>query len=297
MSRQVYLALAFAVLATPKLSEADVMCKGPRSPVLRLRPACKPYERTLPISIEEDGTVRITGANLQIVSGSGATGGPVNGKGNLIIGYNEGRDRDEAIDWDITPDNVRTGSHNLVVGQWQNFTLYGGIIAGFGNQISGPYASVTGGKLNRVVGDSASVCGGRNNVASGENSSATGGAYNTSDGIATSIAGGVLNRASGVATSVTGGQQNAADGSRSSIAGGYFNQTDGFMTSVGGGTGNTASGGCFDVLPPGCTVAGGSIGGGSRNVASGDNSTVSGGANRSATGADDWVAGGRFQDN
>ena len=66
----------------------------------------------LPISIEADGTIRITGANLQIVSGSGATDGPINGKGNLIIGYNEGRDHDVAIDLDISPENVRTGSQS-----------------------------------------------------------------------------------------------------------------------------------------------------------------------------------------
>jgi len=37
-----------------------------------------------------DGTtLQLSGINLQIVSGSGATSGAVNGKGNLIVGYNE----------------------------------------------------------------------------------------------------------------------------------------------------------------------------------------------------------------
>src|SRR5438552_8391223 len=32
-------------------------------------------------------TLQLSGINLQIVSGAGATDGPVNGKGNLIVGY------------------------------------------------------------------------------------------------------------------------------------------------------------------------------------------------------------------
>src|SRR2546427_4427760 len=34
-------------------------------------------------------TVRFSGVNVQIVSGSGSTSGAVNGEGNLIIGYAE----------------------------------------------------------------------------------------------------------------------------------------------------------------------------------------------------------------
>ena len=49
----------------------------------------------------------ISGANLHILSGSGATDGAKNGLGNLILGYNESRN-------DGTDD--RTGSHNIVVG-------------------------------------------------------------------------------------------------------------------------------------------------------------------------------------
>ena len=62
----------------------------------------------------------ITGANLYIQSGSGSTNGTVNGKGNLIIGYNELRGYD----------NNRTGSHNLIVGREHNYSSYGGIVVG-----------------------------------------------------------------------------------------------------------------------------------------------------------------------
>jgi hypothetical protein len=62
--------------------------------------------------------VIITGANLRIVNGLGTTD-TTNGLGNLIVGYNESRGGE----------NVRTGSHNVVVGQQHNFSRFGGIVA------------------------------------------------------------------------------------------------------------------------------------------------------------------------
>jgi len=53
----------------------------------------------------------ISGANLFLRNGTGATAS-VNGLGNLIIGYNELRPRDSSGN----DPNVRTGSHNLVLG-------------------------------------------------------------------------------------------------------------------------------------------------------------------------------------
>jgi hypothetical protein len=55
--------------------------------------------------------VVISGANLRIVNGLGSTD-TTNGVGNLIVGYNEPRQFD-------LPD-IRTGSHNVVVGQEHN---------------------------------------------------------------------------------------------------------------------------------------------------------------------------------
>jgi hypothetical protein len=57
--------------------------------------------------------VVITGANLRIVNGLGATR-TVNGLGNLIVGYNEER---IASSFRPPPANVRTGSHNVVGGR------------------------------------------------------------------------------------------------------------------------------------------------------------------------------------
>jgi hypothetical protein len=64
----------------------------------------------------------ISGANLHIVNGAGATT-TKNGLGNLIVGYNEKRD-------DTPNTDVRTGSHNLILGEENSFSSYGGIVGG-----------------------------------------------------------------------------------------------------------------------------------------------------------------------
>jgi hypothetical protein len=104
--------------------------------------------------------MRITGANLRIVNGLGRTDcgtedEPIpdcpNGVGNLIGGYNELREGVE---------NIRTGSHNVVVGQWHNFSRFGGIVVGILNTISGDFAVVSGGTENTASSAWASVSGG-----------------------------------------------------------------------------------------------------------------------------------------
>jgi hypothetical protein len=74
--------------------------------------------------------VVITGANLRIINGLGTTD-TTNGLGNLLVGYNE--PRSEAIG-----PNVRTGSHNVVVGRRHSFSRFGGLVVGDLNTISGP---------------------------------------------------------------------------------------------------------------------------------------------------------------
>ena len=63
----------------------------------------------------------LTGANFCIRSGSGATDGPVNGLGNLIVGYQELRGDGS---------NNRTGSHNIVVGFNNNYSGFRGMVIG-----------------------------------------------------------------------------------------------------------------------------------------------------------------------
>ena len=52
------------------------------------------------------------------------------------------------------------GSHNVVVGQWHNFSRFGGLVVGHSNTISGDYAVVSGGYRNEASGDDAAVSGG-----------------------------------------------------------------------------------------------------------------------------------------
>jgi hypothetical protein len=107
-------------------------------------------ETTLAGVSRSGNQIIIEGANLHIRSGSGATDGPVNGLGNLIIGYNELRGAGDA----------RSGSHNLIVGREHNYSSYGGIVAGLRNATSAAFASVSGGRDNVAGGAQATVGGG-----------------------------------------------------------------------------------------------------------------------------------------
>src|SRR5262249_41717023 len=92
--------------------------------------------------------ITINGANLNIVNGLGATD-TVNGRGNLIVGYNEHRPSPPFT-------NTRAGSHNVIVGTQHNFSSFGGLVIGQFNEISGPWASVSAGYMNRASGRNAS---------------------------------------------------------------------------------------------------------------------------------------------
>jgi hypothetical protein len=162
----------------------------------------------------------ITGANVYIQDGSGSTdsgiesGGAGTGLGNLTIGYNARRDY-----WEY-PD-VRTGSHSLILGDFNNYSSYGGLVAGYWNTISGRYALVSGGRLNKAIGDYASVTGGIVNTASGNFASVRGGYWNTASGPYASVSGGWDNRATGERASVAGGGSNLAMGHAASVSGGW----------------------------------------------------------------------------
>jgi hypothetical protein len=172
-------------------------------------------------------TLTITGANLQIVSGSGSTAGAVNGEGNLFLGYDE-------------DPGSQTGSHDLVLGTNQSFTSYGGLIAGRSNLLSGPFADVFG-FFNAAIGNTASVSGGHDNTVFGVLASVSGGEQNTASGDVSSVSGGQNNTASGVGSSVSGGEGNTASGDLSSILGGERNSASGTSSSILGGNGNTVT--------------------------------------------------------
>jgi hypothetical protein len=189
--------------------------------------------------------ITFKGANIHIVSGSGATndnfgvlGGGLTGLGNLIIGYDEPRLDRPPVD--------RSGSHNLVVGRYHSFTssAFGGLVAGTSNTIDTEAASVTGGKENTASGFAASVSGGFSNAATGFTDTVTGGLGNTASGIGCSVSGGTGNIASAAnfdtdeAASVSGGENNTASGLGASVSGGIGNTAGGVATVVIGGFSN-----------------------------------------------------------
>ena len=165
--------------------------------------------------------VVITGANLRIVNGLGATD-TTNGLGNLIVGYNESREPIFGTDTD-----VRTGSHNVIVGTWHNFSRFGGLVVGRLNEISGDFASVSGGEDNRASGHAASV---------------SGGIHQHRQRLPSWVSGGNTNTASAPFASVSGGGQNMASGQLSSIYGGSANTASEFFATVSGGAATRPAG-------------------------------------------------------
>jgi len=221
----------------------------------------------------------IEGANVHVRSGAGGTGDGCNprlpctptGLGNLIVGYNESARPAEPLE-------DRTGSHNLVVGDWHSYSSFAGFVVGIGNQVLARHASVCGGNENVASGTGTSVSGGRGNEAIGNFSSVSGGVFNTAVGFESSVSGGRANEAIGQRSSVSGGQSNRASGSHSSVSGGANNEASGGWASVSGGRNNAAG----PLLVP---------------TGSGNFTSVSGGANRTALNDFNWAAGSLLEPN
>ena len=163
-------------------------------------------------------TTTFSGCNVMVQSGSGYTDDHdmLRGLGNLIIGYNSNSYS--------LPHN---GSHNLIVGDFQSYSGYGGIVAGYDNAISGAYASVVGGWANSASGMCSAILGGYRNSAQNLEATVSGGEFNISSGVSSSVVGGDNNVASGIEASVLGGYENNAAGWDSTISGGAFCYTGG----------------------------------------------------------------------
>ena len=109
----------------------------------------------LPKHFSRDGNeIIITENNLHIVNGLGQTGclvddegnplpGCPNGLGNLIVGYNEPHGSE--------PD-IRTGSHNVVVGDQLNFSRFGGWWSAGSTRSPAISRRSTGGRSTRTAG-------------------------------------------------------------------------------------------------------------------------------------------------
>jgi hypothetical protein len=203
--------------------------------------ALNPYLSVDAASDPRGPLVQLAGVNLQIVNGLDDTES-VNGLGNLIIGYDEantlahiaccsdGAYGDQAScegAGEIWSHSHKSGSHYLVTGSWNNYSQYGGIVAGYQNFATSAYSTVTGGKRNTASGIQSSVSGGVNNTAGGSKSSVSGGDSNTAGGINSSVSGGYNNTAGGGTSSVSGGDGNTAGGYARSVSGGNGRSTTG----------------------------------------------------------------------
>lgn len=252
-----------------------------------------------PSGVDSKPTVVFSGVNVQVESGAGSESAAVNGEGNLIVGYDE------------VPE-AQTGSDNLVLGTtFQEYTSWGGFIAGDENHATAPVVSISGGDYSTASEFAASVSGGADNTASGEASSVSGGEGNKASGGVSAVGGGFKNTASGPWATENGGEEDNASGAYASALGGDLNVVSGEWATVSGGEYNLAegpfsdvAGGCDSVTGTGgfpapsssCAhSAGEAILGGLENRATGQSATVSGGAKNSATGTTSAVGGGESQ--
>jgi hypothetical protein len=139
----------------------------------------------------------IAGANLNIINGLSNTQSS-NGLGNLILGYNEARGG--GLD-------VRTGSHNLVLGQQNNYSSFGGIVGGYQNTIAGPFSHVLTGNGNAATQFYALVGTGQFNNAANTYAAVFGGELNVASGVKSCVSGGISNSAGALLSTVGGGAQ------------------------------------------------------------------------------------------
>jgi len=181
------------------------------------------------LEVMEEFTVKgdsgFHGGNVFITNGKDGLD-ELNGKGNLIVG---GKSADVV---------ANPGSHNVIIGFEHKYSAFGGLVAGWRNEISKNYASVTGGAANIASGYASSISGGHGNKATAIGSSISGGQGNKATGGMSSVCGGLNSQANGETSSVSGGANNEANGRQTSVTGGAFNVAAGEFSSIGGGKGN-----------------------------------------------------------
>lgn len=211
--------------------------------------------------------IRVTGANLQVVNGTGQTA-TSNGTGNVIVGYDEAREAAVGSQCSLGTNssavrvtteaectaaggtwapNHKSGSHYVIVGAEHNYSRWGGIVVGFRNTSNGNYASVSGGQVNAASFFAASVSGGAANTASSNAASVSGGIANIATAAFASVSGGRSNSATGADASVSGGRSNIASGNAAHVSGGggdsagAGNVADTNFSSILGGTGQNTN--------------------------------------------------------
>ena len=210
----------------------------------------------------------VDGCNLHVQNGAGQTG-TMNSYGNLIIGYNKNEG------------SIRTGSHNLVVGDLHGYTSYGGVVTGTENTLNGANATILGGGLNHANFISAVILGADRGQADG-NVILIGGQrnYGSADAHFSAIVGGIENQVTGPTSVVVAGMLNVASGGNSLVCAGTENTAGGGADVVCGGSRNKSTGSASALV------------GGNQNAVSGPNSVVTGGQHCDLGAIDDrWAVG------
>jgi hypothetical protein len=198
------------------------------------------------------------GANIHIVSGYGATNDPVTGLGNLIVGYNE---PDAGNPFFPPPTNYRFGSHNLILGEqnWFSLASYASFVGGKNNKARSDHAFLGTGEQNQALASFAAIVGGEVNEVKAPISSILGGQNNSivnltpdlsalaplppgEDGWFATIVGGNENQAVGPWSTVLGGQDNFSSNYYSTAIGGHDTLAQGRWSVTLGGGSFTSSG-------------------------------------------------------
>jgi len=163
-----------------------------KSAIVEIANTLNTLETKLKFVTTDAKTMYVTGANLEIRNGNSSL---VNGLGNLIVGYNPTR----------VSGNIRTGSHNLVFGNYANYSSTYGIVGGEFNDLLAPRSVIMSGQYNAVTGTDifqAILTGIRNKVSSNSGAIVTG-----NDNSVTSSVRSIL--LSGSYNAVTGGYDSA----------------------------------------------------------------------------------------
>jgi len=194
------------------------------------------------------------GCNVHIQNGAGSTGS-MNSLGNLIIGYNKNQV------------SLRSGSHNVVVGDLHEYTSYGGVVTGTENTIGAPNSTVMSSVDSSITGTGgAAVIGADRGIAEG-NAVLLGGSQNYASVNAhfAVAVGGNQNQVLNGEAVVMAGKLNVASGGNSVACGGSENTASGAGAVACGGTGNKGAGSSAVAL------------GGHHVSASADSSVITGG--------------------
>ena len=150
----------------------------------------------------------LTGANFHVRSGAGATDASPNGRGNLVVGYDEGRSSGTAR---------KTGSHNLIVGKGHSYTSHAGVVFGL-NQPCDRAVAALGGQFNRGErGSDAWWSRGAGTRPPGSMSACSAGSQRASGADHASVLGRDDNQASGCHAVGVRRRENAASGHYSSV--------------------------------------------------------------------------------